>query len=134
MLLQVGFAHPCRRRVLFPRREESCGIRVTKRKRFCVTLIRAAGFATLMLGCRARTNGRVRLQEPLGTEQRSKAPRNLHLFPKRVRWPGLIPSPRWRARARDPRSDAADAPQTSEKIVLGLRLFFNGRCSVEEGG
>jgi hypothetical protein len=32
------------------------------------------------------------------------------------------------------RSNAADAPKSSEKIALCLRLFFNGRCSVEEGG
>jgi hypothetical protein len=121
---------------MFPRGEACYGMRVANRTRLCVTLILAAGFVTLMPGCRS-AGKRASLAAgatPDGTTQRSALKPLLRCFrsgplarPKAFRQVGV---PEGATCAAIP----PDNPQTTEKIALGLRVFFDGRLSVEGDG
>jgi hypothetical protein len=111
-------------------------MRVAKRTRLCVTLILAAGLATLMLGCRSRgKTGEFGCRSRSGRSDAARRPEAAALSrsgstlarPKSLRQVGV---PEGAIRAAIP----PDNPQTPEKLAVGLRLFFDGRLSVEGDG
>src|SRR5713101_1386340 len=115
-----------------PSREESCGMRVAKRTRLCVTIMLLVGAATLILGCQGarKQAGSVAEAPPDAATQQAtlKAPpipeAGPLARPKSLRQVG-VPSDATRA------AIPPDNPQTPEKIVLGERLFFDGRLSAD---
>ncbi len=107
-------------------------MRVAKRSRLCVTLMLVLGAALLTLGCEGTREQASSVAEasPNGAKQQAtqKAPpipeAGPLARPKSLRQVGVPDSA---TRAAIP----PDNPQTTEKIALGQRLFFDGRLSAD---
>jgi cytochrome c peroxidase len=111
--------------------KERRGMRAAKRTRLHLTIMLGAAVATVILGCeggRKQASSVPETPPDRATQQTTKAPPISEAGPlARPKSSQQVGAPASATRSAIP----PDNPQTSEKIALGQKLFFDGRLSAD---